>query len=256
MVRSPLDGRVKRAHPAVNYENSIARGLLLAVPFTYGLHDLSGRGFHGTHDGTAIKGSRYGPVVDLDATTDRVNFGASDAIVIPTSGGFSARIIQEKQDGTSRNAGAFGVDSATNTHRCGAHLPWADGTAYWDFGGDTSPNSISAASLTYGLDVWILTTGQRGMEMWQNGVKVASSGDNPTRTGTSGDFKLGLHSSAAPADIVEVHTFECWKRQLSEGEIHTLSKDWWGLYEPDVPRVFMPSAPTVAHYAFPMRAVY
>lgn len=84
--------------------------------------------------------------------------------------------------------GEFGVSSGTGSDRMSGHVPYTDGTVYWDFGGSTAgATRVSVAGLTITQnDVWAFTTGPRGMEIWQNGRLRASNSANPTRTNAVG----------------------------------------------------------------------
>lgn len=70
----------------------------------------------------------------------------------------------------------------------GAHMPYTDGTVYFDFGGFSEGSTrLSVGGLTIKKhDVWAFTVGRRGMEIWQNGIRRASNGGTPTRTNTGG----------------------------------------------------------------------
>lgn len=134
-----------------------------------------------------------GPVIVHDATTDRTELVAASSALLPT-GDVTIVLGARKTDGTNRDSGAFGVDTATAAEYCAVKLPAADGTVYWDYGGTTGGTTrLTAAGLTFGDDAWGFTVGARGMEIWQNGVLRASNSANPTRTATSAACKLGIY---------------------------------------------------------------
>jgi hypothetical protein len=84
----------------------------------------------------------------------------------------------------SNTNGEFGVASNVSNNRLGAHIPYSDGTVYFDFGGTTEGTTRkSVAGLTFGLnDAWIFSVGSRGMEIWQNGILRGSNAATPTRS--------------------------------------------------------------------------
>lgn len=53
-----------------------------------------------------------GPVIVHDATTDRTSIATNSGTVLPT-GDVTLILGYEKTDGTNRDSGAFGVDTAT-----------------------------------------------------------------------------------------------------------------------------------------------
>ena len=150
-------------------------------------------------------------------------------------------ILKKDRDGSHRTGGAFGIVSTSGAANfCGAHIPYTDGTVYWDYGGQTGGTSrISVAGLTFGDDIWVFTAGPRGMEIWQNGSRRASQAGHATRsTANIFDFQLGngnhLSSQTENSDLAEYAMFAVWNRQLDQNDIEHLSSDPWELvrYEP------------------------
>ena len=153
--------------------------------------------------------------------------------------------------GRSRTAGAngeFGLTDNSVTTRCGAHVPFTDGTVYWDFGGaSTGATRLTASGLSFSaLDVWAFTTGPRGMEIWQNGILRASNSATPTRTASTAQFGLGHHALApgVGSDLVSAFAFAYSKRQLDRNLLRRATSspaELWGvLFEPR--RVYIPGA--------------
>ncbi len=173
----------------------------------------------------------HGDAYRSDATDVTVSLTADADTFIPTK---NVTIIlgYRKTDATSRAAYAFAVDTATGGEKCEAHLPYSDGTAYWHFGGNGGSNAVSASSLTFGNDIWAVTAGDHGMEMWQNGVSVASSGTAVTRSATTGDFALGL-AAGVGSDLADFHHLHIWQRVLSDDEIRDVTADINILAQPE-----------------------
>lgn len=211
--------------------------LLLACPFATaaGLtaFDRSGCGRHGTTIGGAWGYGPRGEVRSHTATTDRVDFGNSSWL--PTQG-VTIILAYRKRDATVRVAAAFGINS-TAAFYCGAFLPYSDGKVYWDFGGTTeNATRVSVAGLTVSStqeDVWAFTTGPRGMEIWQNGVKVASNSANPSRSSTTASFMLGLHDSTFnTSDFADYGALLVLGEQVTAAEIRRLSLDPHAYFRP------------------------
>jgi hypothetical protein len=171
-----------------------------------------------------------GPVIVHDATTDRTELAANSSTLLPT-GDVTIVLGSRKTDGTNRDSGAFGVDTATAAEYCAVKLPAADGTVYWDYGGVTAGTTrLTAAGLSFGDDTFGFTVGPRGMEIWQNGVLRASNAANPTRTATSAAFKLGLYDSALGGDLAAYNCIYVFAVQLSQDDLALLTSDPAGLF--------------------------
>ena len=143
-------------------------------------------------------------------------------------------MLYEKADGTNRAACAFSINVSGNpTSLIVGQAPWSDGKAYFAYGGAGAGNIIGTAStITFGADRWVFSTGPRGMEIWQNGIKLASNSDNPTRTADGAPpFVLGASSpSAIFSDIAHYNLFCMWARQLTADEILMVSFDPYMLW--------------------------
>lgn len=151
----------------------------------------------------------------------------ADAIIVPLQN-FTVVLGYRKQDTTNRNSSAFGVASSSLSNRAGALIPFGDGTVYWDFGGATSGTTrLTVASLTFGNDLWVFTTGPRGMEIWQNGVRRANNGVNPSRTIGGVNFCLGIsgqtEGTGGQSDLADYWYMATYRRQLDVTEILDIS---------------------------------
>lgn len=105
------------------------------------------------------------------------------------------------------------------------------GSSFFDFGGVVNTvTRLSFSAPTYGDDILVLTAGPRGMEVWQNGVKIASQSATPTRV-NSDTAQFGLWgadpATYAGQDLGESGLLLVYGHQLSESEIAKLSVDPW-----------------------------
>src|SRR5206468_3154902 len=85
------------------------------------------------------------------------------------------------------------------TSSCLVLTPYSDGTCYWDFGGTSGANRLTAAGLTFSTTVperWIVTAGPQGSAIWQNGIKVASQATAISRVAES--VTAALNNSDVP----------------------------------------------------------
>jgi len=233
----------------------LARGLVLACPLNDGLGggtasdlgarvaDLSGMNRNGTFaaGSTYIKtATRHGfGVRSINAGgTNTVSFGPSNAI-LPTTA-CTVVIGYRKTDATNRASSAFG--GGTGAAAFGAHLPYSDGTVYWDFGGTSAGNRLSKSGLAFGDDLWAFTYGGRGQEIWQNGRRQATGVVGGGRTGTSSSLLLGLYNGIG-ADLAETWLFLIYNRELTPSEIREVSASPFSMFAPPVWRRYVISIP-------------
>ncbi len=227
--------------PFVNRAHRLGRGLvcfLLMNERSGGqVFDLSGNNRTGTFGVGVASPSwgagKYGSVIVHDATTDRINLGAGPGF-IPTDA-ITIVLKCKKRDATNRVSGAFGHDVGIGINEtCGVHLPYSDGTVYWDFGGTTEDvTRESVAGLTFGDDIWVFTSGPRGMEIWQNGILRSFNNATPTRNDVAIEsFFLGQKGATA-SDLVDYGWFIMYDRQISVSEVAELYWNSFGMFEQD-----------------------
>jgi len=139
---------------------------------------------------------------------------------------------QRKTDTTNRQSAAFGNADTALTNRCGGHVPWSNGSVFWDFAGAVDGiTRLTAPGLTFGDDVWVFVVGSRGMEIWQNGTLVGSHGNSVTRIAASSNWGLGHHGGVGN-DLVEYGFLALWGRELSHSEIRLASNNPFGMITP------------------------
>lgn len=127
----------------------------------------------------------------------------------------------------------------------------------------TQQVSIASGTLSNLTDpsIWMFTTGPRGMEIWRDGLKVASGGTSPTletSTEAAARIKLweGFYPTKAAPDVAHEGAFSfvaILDRQMGLEEIADFYSDpWWtirekSIYVPDpFPRFWSPPAPAAA----------
>jgi hypothetical protein len=160
---------------------------LSAIPiWTYNSHGkaiwFAGNG----GGGGGATGMDVGFVLDCESyDLDYPEFAAGATV----TRGQTVCIIRRKTDTTARQSTLFGVEdfSLSNSVRCGAHVPYSDGTVYWDYGGASGSNRLTVASLTFTTNVekWIFTAGPQGSTIWRDGLKLASQSTAITRVVTT-----------------------------------------------------------------------
>ena len=158
--------------------------------------------------------------------------------IVPTTQ-VTVLVIREKTDTTSRASALFGVgdDSAPGASRCGAHVPWSDGTVYWDFGGQSGANRLSVASLSFtGVEHWAFTAGRMGMRIYQNGLQRASSATAVTRTADSAlAFRIGTGNGTASSDFQKIYFFALLNEEWTHGQVLEWIANPYMLLQPQAP---------------------
>ncbi len=203
---------------------------------------------------TWSQGGKYGLAMRHTANTDITRFNStalqSDSIIPTGNGGFTVMIAYKKTDTTSRAALVWGVDGAlgaANDAYC--FVDHNGGFTGFFFAGTTL--QIANAGLTFGDDLWLFTTGPRGMEVWQNGIMLTSNASNPSKTAAlTSCINTGQCLVAWPAgqpnfsDLADMALIMTWRKQLTWAAIRDLYVNPWQVFQP-MPSLFAGDAATV-----------
>jgi len=162
-------------------------------------------------------------------------------------------IIKRKFDTTARASTLFGVEGTAGIgpeSRCGAHVPYSDGTVYWDYGGSGAPNRLTYGgyTITTNVEKWVFTAGPQGSAIWKDGIKLASQSTALFRVVTTpGVFNVGTMllnagnglGAHGGGDLVEFNFVMFIADQWSDDKI-----EWWMaepyamFYEPFIGRQY------------------
>lgn len=179
-----------------------------------------------------------GSAFQSTTTADVLSLGAVDQFVGTT--GSTIVVVMER---LTTEANRFGCLEDAIATRCSAHIPFSDGTTYFDYGGTSGANRISVAGLSYvGPQNFVFSAGARGSEIIQNGIVRASQGSAITRTTTAESFYIGSPSSGS--NQVRVYMLALFNTQLPAAACRELSANPWQLFAPAPIRAlyFLPSA--------------
>jgi len=192
-----------------------------------------------------VAGGKYGLAVRHAATTDVMRCTTDDALeidkIVGKSGGFTLLIAHRKRDQTLRQAAVWGDNGTLNdSGNINFFAPFSDGVIYFRYGNPNTEgvNQLSlngtAAGLVYGDDLWCCTTGPRGMEIWRNGILLASNTANPTRTTQTFSTARLAFPAATPnwSDMSDVAFVMTWRRQLAAAAVRALSINPWQVFQP------------------------
>jgi hypothetical protein len=204
-------------------------------PVVVGTGVVSGVGVSGRNIRLPESGLSNG--IKISDAADRLFPSATDATIF---------LIRRSIDTTPRGTMAFGYVGDSNS-RVLAHAPWADGNVYWDFGGESQSQRISApfAKSVNVESLAFVAGGGKGREIWRNGVKIAGD-TSKTGTRVATGFGFGLGAAASPglnSDSEEVYLFGVASRAWSDAEITSWHKNPWQIFAPSKKVVyFLPSA--------------
>lgn len=127
-------------------------------------------------------------------------------------------------DSTLRGLFCFKAGDSSDALRVVGPYP-SSALVYWDFGGEVV--GVTRLSCVWAKDivrhVWAFTAGARGMEIWRDGVKVASNAATPTRTNLVGVVTLG--AGGGMSDVYEYRWAFLHETQLAETLIQQISVD-------------------------------
>tara|TARA_R110000851_G_scaffold120039_1_gene248162 strand:+ start:69 stop:809 length:741 start_codon:yes stop_codon:yes gene_type:complete len=149
-----------------------------------------------------------------------------DSSSLPSSG--VTIFLRQDNNNTvnSDNVNGFGVKSTTSTDRLGAHLPYSNGTVYFDHGGIGGNGRITYSGGATGSNAWVFKNGSSQRSIWKNGVRVSNASGSLNRSTTSAAFGLGYHGSnttnnANQGDYKYMYIFP----SMDDADIELMSSD-------------------------------
>ena len=137
----------------------------------------------------------------------------------------------------------FTTDSAS-TNAANVYLPYSDGNLYWRWGGEVAgSSSLSVGGLSFSeADMWALTAGPRGMEVWKNGTRVAYQSGSASRTADTTQLRLGYFVGAATVANLSLSMLAVLPRQLDTNFL--ASRRYFSIFRADPIRIYsFPSGP-------------
>lgn len=168
-----------------------------------------------------------------------------------SSTGGSALVVMSRV-GAEVGSTSFAVATSFQPDaRFSAHMPWSDGTLYFDFGGTNSGVTrlaIPSAVPTGTLLAFVCTGGQAGLRVWRNGQPLGSTSQAVTRTNAAASaLGIGIdpsfeESSSLPDLGATYYLQAFWPSQLSDPIARSLSANPWQLFGPVTRRIYLPSA--------------
>lgn len=175
-----------------------------------------------------------------NAVTDYWNLGPADNFLNEARATILA--IHRKTDSTNRAAGHFGLNESAAGKRAGGHVPYSDGTVYWDFGGQSSPNRLTASGLSFtGIQKWVFVAGTKGSAIYRNGLLVASSATAITRVGSAADYAINKgNGSPIDGDLMDWMMFAILDAEWGQGEVKAWTDDPYSMLQRAPLRMYVP----------------
>lgn len=224
----------------LDFSHPFAQDLFLATTYneegdTKQIHDdVSGR--VGAITGSAWSANNQGVVHAFTAIGDLITWDTDTVLNLPTTE-ITIILRYKKRDATNRSSTALAIaNSGSGNARMQLHLPFSDGTVYWDFAGATAGTTrVSVAGLTFSDDTWCVTVGPRGMEIWQSNaaglmIKRASNAATPTRVNGGATFNLLFGGAANTSDLVDKSFIYMYRKQLQEELIQQIASQPYAMY--------------------------
>jgi hypothetical protein len=201
----------------------------------------------GVNGSASWRATTRGPGVEFATTSANLQIGNVDDLTFLTRE-VTALIGWEKTDTTNRASSAWGYSGVLNK-RLHSHMPFSDGTVYFDFGGQTSGSTrLAVAGLTVtGYNTWGFSVG-RGMQMWQaqNGLHARLVGSNaatPTRDAGAQNSGFHLNQPSSGGDLAICHWFFLHRLQLSGEHVRAILAAPFGELVEPLPRRTINLAP-------------
>jgi hypothetical protein len=159
----------------------------------------------------------------------RSSNGASQKVTRPTNPMTqtgSLMVVQRLAAAPSGNGNNYGHNANDTVNRWGAHVPFGDGTIYFDVTNSTT-GRLTYAGWSWGKwDVFVFTNGATGgQSIWGNGLRLANDASIAPANGQSGAWGWGHHSNVLTAFAADCSAMIGWKRELTAGEIGQLAAD-------------------------------
>lgn len=153
------------------------------------------------------------------------NFGSD--LFIPTTGASMVVTLVRVGSPVVSSVGSDDPSTTMNTH-----LPWVDGTVYWDYGGTSAPNRISISGLTNWDGTWVFTAGPLGSRIFRNGRLLVSSSTPITSTHSGGGRNFGFGGKVGAVDTNAQYSFLYVDgQQFDDSTAQAVSVNPWVLFE-------------------------
>lgn len=120
----------------------------------------------------------------------------------------------------------FVTDPPNSSNIINAHVPWIDGTVYWDFGSEITGGRLTYTPTDNILGAWhhwsmVASNTGHFMKIYRDGVEVASQNSATPFTHSATDWKIGGIATAQFAG--QLDEFRVWNVARGQSDI---KRDW------------------------------
>jgi hypothetical protein len=134
-----------------------------------------------------------GVSASFPGVTSYLQLGDATELGLPTSRA-TVLVRRRKTDTTLRASALFGLSGGTD--RLGAHVPYSDGTVYWDFYDFNGANRLTWGGypVSTAPETWAFVAGPSGSAIYFNGQVKASQGSAVTVRANPGSVLFEVNS--------------------------------------------------------------
>lgn len=193
-----------------------------------------------------IEGRQYGKAIVCASGSYGAQVAADGDTLLPSndSGNECTILVYSRfTDTTNRASSLFGFAGA---NRVQAHVPYSDGTIYWDYGGTGNRRTTYAGftkttnAETYAFQYGVINPYRA---IWRNRQLLASGTtvDTAARGATTEPFYVG-GAYGQTGDNVEVYLLAVVNHVMSAGEIHAFNENPWQIFKKRAKILYFPSA--------------
>ncbi|OIO02788.1 hypothetical protein COY52_12005 [Candidatus Desantisbacteria bacterium CG_4_10_14_0_8_um_filter_48_22] len=180
--------------------------------------DMSGKGHNGTIYGAKYEKGKAGTCLSFDGVDNFVS--VPDFADAPVS---EITILVWQKTGEARAQSTLSNFPDDYKDRINFHIPWSDGTVYWDFGDITAEGRLSYIPDQEIVGTWqhfafVASESENCMKIYRNGVEEASKDGMCPYSGAPRGIYIGL-LDGANFFIGEIDELKMYNRALSAKEI-------------------------------------
>lgn len=241
--RPPVKPPVGAAY--IDWSHPLARGLVGCWLFNEGAGspaNLVKRRSAVTSGTPTWTQGRRGVAKSYGATDHYETLDTTSALPLPLTRA-TVLAIRRKTDTTLRASSLFG--EATTASRLGAHVPYSDGTVYWDFhDAGTSRLTWGGYSVSTDFETWAFVYGATQAIYFNGALQASQAGAGATRSNDGGDF-FANRGNGLGGDLQEIVYFSVSDAEITAAEIAEWNADPYAFLRPVVRRVYARAAAVV-----------
>lgn len=174
-----------------------------------------------------IRQSSFWGFVGSNAPVGDLQIPAQAADVIPAQG-LTYAFIRQPFNTTITRSHNFGHNASAGTgRRAGGHVPFSDGTVYWDYGGATGNNRLTWTGYTpaVNMESWVFVGGLKGTAIYFNGLQRAVNTNAVTRTQGADTIGMNSGNQGTAGETMNIFFFAAFGAEWTESEVWQWNAD-------------------------------